>query len=439
MAGQVLQGAEGFLGHSDSVSGAGYLKKWKDDGEVDVVLHPQAPIVAAWFHQWHQIIEVTDKKTGAKKERIIPLRFNSMEAEKTLLKQYFREDDGSRSYPPQICPFSLVLEWVREAVEDRRISWVDPVFVFETKTEKLVIHAGGFTGLFQKNDLDDDLLEELKEAEIKRKEAYKENSVCSLKYVFGVIQYDAPEEGCVIAEEPKALGQKMKRAIRDEIDKWRKIDPVKGDPFKTPYVFRWKYDQEEPFDRAYSVVPQPHETMPITPEIQSALDDEPADLSAYTEPSNVALLKSSFMRHWVHEVVPPWDELFARALEKVKGSGKEELPEEFNYGANEKGSKAESKKREPKPEKKAESTPKPEKKEEKAPALPPESDEVFGCDRCQQPMKATEFTCKGCGAEYDPKTGLILPEKPKEEVKPRSRSQAKSESEAESPRRRGQG
>lgn len=436
MAGKVFQGAEGFLGHSGSTSSGGYLDNWKEAGEVDVVLHPRGSIAALWIHRWHRIGE--DKE---KKPKLMPMRFNSMEDEKLLKKQHFRNGDGTREYPPVICPFSLTLEWVREQIEDGHIDWTDEIFKFETPKDDAIIHAGGFVGLFQDRKLTDDQLAELKKAKIVKSEAYKEDSRAGLRYLFQVVKYEAPDEGCVTALEGKALGQKMQKAIRDEKTKWPK-EPDRGDPFVNPYVFRWKFDDEQDFEKKYDVIAMPNESLPITDEIQEVLDDDPPSIELLIEPSNVMLLKQSFQDHWCHEVEPPWDELFAKAEEAVKGTKAGEQPGiAYDEGANVDKKKAEAKASKGRTEtvsKKADPKPKP---------PPAEEEEEVGCDLCQHPMKITEFTCSNCKAEYDPKTGKLIekkPEPPKEEAPKRSRSSAKSDTaatgegvETSKPKRRG--
>lgn len=407
MAGQVFQGAESFLGHSGSTSAGGFLKNWKDEGEVELVLHPRGSIAALWAHRWSRI-----DKDKEDKLKIFPMRFNSMETEAVLKRQHFRNSDGSREVPPVVCPFSLTLEWVREMIEDGKIDWTDEIFKFETPKDDLIIHAGGFTGLFQKNNLSEAQYDELKKARISRKEAYKENGGCKLNYVFVVVQYALPDEGAMIAMEGKALGQKMQKAIRDETRKWEKSKtPKKGDPFAEPYAFRWSYDENEEFDKAYDVIAIPTESMPITPELQAVFDEDPPSLDKIVEPSNVALLRSSFEQHWCHRITPPWDDLFRAAEQRVKGTSAAELPTDFNYGANEKKSNT--------------TTPVGVKEEPKG-----EDDGLVECDVCHKGFPEDVFTCTHCGAEYDPTTGLLIPkpEPAKTEPKRRSRSEVKSKS-----------
>lgn len=431
MAGQIFQGVDNFLGHSTSAGSAGYLKNWKDDGQLNVVLHPRGQIAILWAHRWYRVA----KEKDSDKTRLFPMRFNSMEKEAILKRQHFRNDDGTREFPPEVCPFSLLLEWVREQIEDDKINWLDPIFQIQSDKEDVDIMAGGFTGLFQSRKLTDDQKAELKKAKVRVDEAYKENGGAKANYVFCVVQYDEPGDGCLIAMEGKALGQKMQKAIRDEQAKWKgSKTPEKGNPFTNPFVFQWSYDEKGSFDDAYDVVAIPNESMPITDEIQAVFDEEPPDLKQIVDPSNVALLRASFEENWVHEVVPPWNDIFGAAEERVKGTPAAELPEDFKFGAN-----ADPKRDTKTPDRSRVDT------SGKAPTVvgmktqvqqqnEAVADDDIACDICHKVMKETEFTCPHCGAAYDPQTGMLLPktEPPKEEPKrTRSRSEAKSESTAE--------
>ena len=50
----------------------------------------------------------------------------------------------------------------------------------------------------------------------------------------------------------KIVGDKLKRAIRKELDRDRK-DRDRGNPIKNPYPFRFLYDDSEQFDDKYDV------------------------------------------------------------------------------------------------------------------------------------------------------------------------------------------
>lgn len=384
MGAKAFSGAEEFLAHKTEFGGGSYLGNWRDDKELDVVLHPKSQILAVWRHQWYRVYEKDGKQVLG-----FP-RFNSMESEEVNLKQHKRNNDGSRKFPPKVCPFALLLEWVREQIDEGRIKWTDKIFEFETSSDIRTIHAGGFTGLFASDDLTDEELKELAkngiDVQSRGRNDTMQKSLAQLTYVFVILRYDSPEDGLYIAEEKRGLGKAMKRVIGDEIAKYKKTaTPDKGDPWKNVYAFRWQYDKDGGWD-AYSALACHDDVLPITEEIREALEAELPDLSQFTEYSNVPLLRASFEEHWCHEIVPPWGELFEEAEKLVAGTDAGRLPESFDHGAN-----ASS--------------------DGDAPAAQGQAEEPIGCDFCQTEMRPDQAKCTGCGAVYDVKTGSVV-EKP---------------------------
>jgi hypothetical protein len=409
MAGRILDGVGEFLQHSASGAGGQFLKDWKKDDRLDVLLHPKAGVGVLWSHRWYRTVTTKEGKTA-----IWSQRFNSMEKEGILRRQHFRNDDGSREFPPEVCPFGKMLEWVREMVDTDKMDWTDEIFRFESQKDDVPVQAGGFTGLFQSRKLSDAQHDELKKAKVNVKEAFKQNAQAQVNYVFSVLQYDRPDEGWMIAMEGKALGKAMQTAIADEQKRWRgSKTPDRGDYKKHPYVFRWEYDDRKEYDDKFSVVAMPTDSLPITPELEDLLEEPPPSIENLMKTSNVALLKLSFQQHWVHDLTPPWDDIFAEAELAVKGTPEAVLPEDADTAAG----SAPSGKSKTEVSSRREPTPK------AAPEV-----EMVECDDCKSPMPITEFTCRKCGAEYDPVTGMKLKKKPepaKEEPPARrSRSEA---------------
>ncbi len=406
-----------WMDHKGSSGGGDYLKKWKDDGTVDVVLHPAAFPAVVWSHSWYAIY--VDKET--KKEKLRFVRFNSMESERVLTKQRFRRPDGTREFPPEVCPFSLLLEWVRDKIEDGKISWVEPIFDIGSGEDGAVIHAGGFCNLFSRDDLSEGELAELRKSGIRRDEAYTENGAARMQYVLPVVPYDEPVLGCVVAIETQALGDKLKKCIRDRRED---LGDEKGDPRVAPVVFRWTFDDKKQFSHKYDVkvissLPihpdQLPATAPVTQvekltQLQAALEAPPPSIAKLVDPSNLVQLRKGFEKFWAHKIVPPWDELFARAMVVAKGTPAAQDPAEHDdVEAEDKGKTT----------------------EELAGKLENEilaSDEEVACDKCGKGMPETADTCPHCGAKYvmDDKLGhmVLAPEPAPEPVKPRSRSAA---------------
>lgn len=400
-----------WMDHKGSSGGGDYLKKWKEDGTVDVVLHPAASPAVVWSHSWYSV--VVDKETKKSKMRFT--RFNSLESERVLTKQRFRRPDGSREFPPELCPFSLLLEWVRTAIEDGRMSWVDPIFDIDAGEDGTTIHAGGFCNLFGRDDLTDDELSELRKAGIRRDEAYTENGAARMQYVLPVVPYDEPVLGCVVAIETQALGDKLKKCIRDRRED---LGDEKGDPRKSPVVFRWTYDEKKSFSHKYDV--KVISSLPVDPEqlpdkapatqvekitqLQAALNATPPSIAKLTDPSNLVQLRRSFEKFWAHKVSPPWDELFARAMAAAKGTPAAQDPDDDSEDDTDESSETDTN-------------------------SAAGGDEEVACDKCGKGMPETADTCPHCGAKYvmDDTLGhmVLAPEAPPPEpAKPRSRSSA---------------
>ena len=377
-----------FLGHSGSSGGGAFLKNWKEDERIDIWLHPTAKIVPLWSNTW-----VTIGKDRETKEPVIrTIRFNSMEREAILKRRYYRDDKtGELEFPPEVCPFAKLLEWVYQAIKSKDIGWVEPIFVFdEVAGEPYVIHSGGFIGMYSSKDLTKEDISEMRQAGIRRDEAWKESCQPRLQYIFRIVKNQEPGEGCLIALEAQALGDKVKKVISDRIDD---VGRTKGDPFTTPYAFRWVYDDKPDFSKRYEA--RALTTAELTPEIQQVFDQEPPSINDLIRESNIRELRQSFEAHWCHKgITPPWDEIFAAAELELEGTDAAEDPASFNHGANVQDD---------------EST----------------EEEEVECDVCKLGMSGKEFTCPHCGTVYDPKTNSILEkgEWPKPEPKKgRSRS-----------------
>lgn len=378
---------DAFLGHKGTGGGGSFLGNWKESGGIVVWLHPRAKIVPLWSHSWYRI-----GKTRDGDPEVWSMRFNSMERE-SVLRRFNQRDEKTdeRKFPPELCPFSLFLEWLHQAIMRKDISWVDEIFAFDEGKDPVILHAGGVLGMFNVKDseLTEEEKVELRRARIRRDEAWKESCKPRLQYIFRVVQDKDPSAGCMVALESAALGDAVKSVIGDRIDDSGR---QKGDPFTTPYAIKWAFDDKQSFSRKYAA--RPMLSLEVSPEIQEQFDKEPPSIADITDESNVLELRQSFEAHWcLKSITPPWDEIFAKAEEECAGTEAMDDPASFPFGANE-------------PEGETE-------------------DEGFECDVCKAPMADDEFECKQCGTVYDPKSGSILTkgEWPKPE-KPKSRSRS---------------
>jgi len=420
-----------YLTHTSSAGGSGsYLKNWKDDGFIVVWLHPKAPFAAPWFFRFYRLVK--DREGDGM--RVRSWRVKSMDRDAVMRKQHFREDDGTREYPPEVCAFAKTLEWVHQAVEEGTLADTDVIFRWEgddDEDEPIELHAGGFTGQIAKRFRDKEVTKEDKrryrEAGIRGDEVWRESCAAKLNYVFGVVPHDEAEDGPVIAIEGKTLGDQMKKVIRDRREDLDTDEGNFGNPIEYPVAFKWIYDDDESFSRKYDV--KVRTSVELTDQVRAAFDMDPPDFGPVLEPYNVAELRLAMEEAWCCEgVTPPWDELFAAAEESVKGTPLAELPSDFNpenYEDEEEDGDEPEKSTGP----------------EETEAEDEDGEELYECDACGQPMPDAP-KCPHCGAEYDEAGELI--KKPEKQAT-RKRSSAKKDKaetaapakEARAPRRRG--
>lgn len=382
-----------FLGHSSTArgNGGGKIVNWrkKEPPQIDTWLHTKSPIVAVWRHGWPRIAEID--RDGTKTREVWGGTFNCWESEDVLRKQYRRADDGSRIMPPSTCPICLMIEWVRTEVAAGRLSWVEPLFKFEgdDADKATIITAGGLYNAFG-GDLSRQEIADLRRAGIRRDEAWKQNMMAKCSYVFAIVDHEDPSKGVQTAVETTALGDAVKRVIRDQIDS---LGAVEGHPFRTPYAIRWQYRPKEvEFSKKYHALAMPR--LACSAEIRDLIENSPPpDLSAIINRGNAVALHAAMAAHALVDL--PLDRFFAAA------EGASQLPAPRAQDPA------------PAPTPAARRKP-PVKAEPVAPVYPPGTD-TLPCDECGAVMAATDATCWKCGAQYevDAAPAAPAPAKPK--------------------------
>lgn len=409
-----------FLGHKGSSRGGGgaYLENWKEDGSVEVVLHPRATVAGLWGHGWYRIADYESKNDGHVVE-VRSKRWNCLEPEAILQEMRKRDDEDRRKFPPTVCPYCIALEYVRDLVNDNKLSWVEPIFQFDAEgADSRIIHAGGWCGLIgdkKKTEYTKDELAELRQAGIRLDKVFQENGFPRLQYLMRVVAARDPGAGCVITFESQALGDAVKSVIRKEIASLGE----KGDLRRYPYAMLWTYDEKKQFKDKYDATAI--RQTPIEGELLAALQQDPPSIDEHTARGNVRELRASMEEHCLINDLMDWDAIFRPAMELA-----DEIEEEnneardkadsrstsFDYGANAKSSPVDSN--------------------------PADSDEVE-CTLCKGAMLMSQSECPHCHCTYDA-DGNAIPAKPKEEPKPparaplRSRGQAAPQKQAAPPR-----
>lgn len=417
-------GIDDFISESKGGGGGGrrgnYLKSWSKNisekparGEIRVWLHPRGKLLKRWSHTFYRLNTFKEKTT------VRMTRFNSMESTEVCRAQYFLDNAGNRETPPQICPFALTLEWVRQQVRSGKIGWMDKIFAIGADVEGVdqktveVVYAGGWIGLFDSKEVKEskDKLKELSKAGIRVDNAYRQKGFAQMQWVLSVVDDDKSEDGAKIATESKTLGDKFGEAIDKhrkalENPSWSPIDAVTKTKQRIegePVLFLLEHDSSKPRGMTNSVTVLPKAEP--SDEVLAAFEQDPPDTSEVLAQSNVAQLRAWFEEYWCHKIVPPWNELFAKAMERVKGTPAAELPEEFNPDNMGGGSTSTT--------------------------AAEDDDKFVACDRCDKAMPADATKCPNCGAEYEvDKDGnfSLKPDAPKEETPaprlPKRRTQA---------------
>lgn len=399
MAGIALDFGDEFLQHSTKASGSGFLAKWKEDGRIVVWMHPNTPVISLWSHNFSRYLKVEDKETKEEKTIITGMRINCMEKEKLLKKQTWRLDSDEREIPPITCPHCLLIEHVRSEINAGRMDWTTPLFRFETDEDEDIVYAGGFCGLFQKRDLSKKEAGEIRKLGVKINEAYMQNGMCRQQYVMAVTAESDLEAGWVIAMEGQTLGNKMKKAIADEIKRCDG-DVQLGHPRFNPYPFEFNYDENKEFSDKYDVVALSRKRP--SSEVQQLLDngEAPSFDKIRSDPS-LGTLKQ--LMKDAAQVKLPLDDIFARAIDEIgehfdndNDSDEEEDSESVpNVGS----SKQEKDEAEDDDESVDQETVDDEDDHEDD--HEDDGDEDGGCDVCDAAMGPEDMVCGECGAKYE--------------------------------------
>lgn len=342
--------------------------------QITTWLHTQAPFVALWRHGWPRIVEI--ERDGEKVREVWSGTWNCWESEEVLRKQYRRDRDGGRVLPPERCPICLLADWLRRQVEAGKLSWVEPVLRLEgdDPEQAITFTAAGIYNGFG-GDLSRAEKAELRRAGIRLDEAWKQSCMAKCSYVFCVVDDDEPTEAHV-AIETTALGDAVKRVVRDQMDA---LGDTEGNPLRTPYAIRWEYHPEEAeFGRKYRALALPKQE--LTPEVRALIvDTPPPDTSGVIRRGDALALRAVMESAALIDL--PFDKLFAHAEQSPapKSTPKSTPP------------KSTPPKRRPRKTRPAE------------PTQPdyPEGTVLLPCDACGAQMADTDEKCWKCGATYE--------------------------------------
>jgi len=395
-------GLDEFLGHSSSFRGSsGKVLNWRKRQPpiIDTWLHTKGRIIALWRHGWPRLVEI--EHDGDTSTEVWSGFFNCWENEDVLRRQHRRTDDGARLVPPKICPVCLLLEHLREQVRVGALSWLEPVFKFEGDDPKqtVVLTAAGMYNGFG-GDLTRQELYDLKRAGVRRDEAWRQNTTAKCNYLFCIVDHNEPEKGVQTAIETTALGDAVKRVIRDQMDA---LGEEEGHPLKHPYAIRWEYRaQEQEFGKKYRALAMPK--LALTPEVRDLIYDAPLpEIGELIARGNVAALRSVMEQHALISL--PFDSLFAAAEAATGQVLSQQEPRVAQPRQVPRVEQSQRRDVSPQEEPRAASSAsmgqrKPAKSQPAQPTFPPGT-VMLPCDACGAPMAETDEVCWKCGARYE--------------------------------------
>lgn len=340
------------------------LRSWKDDGNIEVWIHTNSAFYKRLFIMIPYVGEEEDEKTGKTKRTIKYFPYVSHEE----INDYISRKKNGEYYR---CPLLRLIDWLTDNgyVDDDQT--VYDASIGDKKRDRVCtkadfindIPAGGTWQLSMKP---------------------------TMQYVMAVIDNATPKDGIVVTAEKYSLGEKIKGAVRKEIDR---KGPELGDPGNNPYCFKWVFNTNANNPNNYYDA-YPYERVELTDDIAELLAQPAQDISDWVMPGDTDFLRKIFEAHITVDDVP-WDDLFDNVHEERSVFGGTDTEEQDDV-EEEKEKKSKPKRGRPKSKKSA-SKPEPE------PEPEPEDDEsededsdTVTCPSCKGKGKKRNKKCKVC-------------------------------------------
>lgn len=354
-----------YLKHKPTARGGSILKNWKRDKPPikNIWLHTAASFSTLWQHGYPRI--VTIEETGM--TEVWGGSFNCWDSEDSVKKQNsVNKDTGARKNTVERCPFCRLIEHVRMLVYSDKINWLDEMFHFEGDNgDPRIIHAAGLYNGYR-GDLTAEEKNALKDAGIRRNDAWMESGIAKCNYVYSVVDDDNVGAGVQIAIETSLLGSKVQGIIRDKIAEFGE----KGNPLINPYMIQWKYQPDESIqDRYHALSFMNHDLRDDVREL--IVVSQPPDISNLVRDGDATLLRTSMEEHYIGpENLINWDKIFEGCMS------------DYNNTDNIKEKVDES----------------------------DDNDDIVACDECNKPMHIDDDVCKECGKDYSATTESVKEE-----------------------------
>jgi len=382
--------------------GYGRLRNWKEDGDIEVWIHTASQFFKRLFILIPYVGVKEDEKTGREIETIMYFPYVSHEE----IEDYVNRKRNKQYYR---CPLFRFIDWLEDNGHIGDEETVFSVSIGDRKRDRICTKAD-FVG---DKDLGD----------------WRLNMKPSLQYVMAVIDNKNVNDGVVIAAEKFSLGEAIKRAVRQEIDR---KGPELGDPGQNPYCFKWVFDSSARTPADYYQA-YPLERVELTDEIRELLDGEGLDLTEQILPGDPVFLRKILEEHVTIEDVP-WDDLFDNIHEEHATFGRKDDNDEEEETPPKKppkragGRKKPARKPTPPPEPENEEVEEEEVEEEEIEEETTEDVEDEGnwidCPSCKGTGKKRGRKCKVCNGEgqiESPDDDEETEEEPKPEPPPKKR------------------
>lgn len=380
------------------------MRRWKDTSQKEkrtkiVALHTLMRPKLYYQHPFPKVVQYTDKDTKEQVTKIYKLPHVCPESTAYLHDQMFWKNGVPQVRPAQ-CAICKTWVAVRELVVAGKLSWVDPVFEFESIDDKGrpftdQLLAGGLYGAFNKKQLDEEERKEMKRAHVYPSTAWQQSIVAKAQWAFAVVDLSAVSDGVQLVSEAALLGEKIQGII---IARRKSLGVEDGDITVNPCAMEWTHDPtQSEFSKKYDACFMEKEE--ITDEALAFLRDpyDSAELTKLLTLPDPDVLRDFMEEHCVAKGLD-FDAIFKdapRPEEAPKDAPKESAPK-----ASPAPRAASRTKAEPPPAPPSEPAPKAEPpktagRRQAAPAVP-----MIPCDVCKAPMKETDTECPKCGEKY---------------------------------------
>lgn len=299
--------------------------KWRDQngGSAIVWLHSKRACFEFPNHNWPRIVEVRDKETNEKEQRVFSDRWGCLERQTVIESQYFRDKHTDvRKHPPELCPVCLLAEYCYQQIVGGAWNATKPVFKFEgsRRDEDVVLTAGGICRYFtdKRFEREPNLARELKAAHLNRDELWKQNLLTQKKFLFVVVDDAHPGEGLQTCFEGLALTKAIQKAMVDEKTKLQRLrkDPSLANPAVHPYRFEWSFDRTKNPNEMYRCVALRDDDGDVPEDVLELVTGELPDVAHLVAQGDCFAIRGQMEAHLCEGVEIPWEEIFGTAEAK---------------------------------------------------------------------------------------------------------------------------